>query len=153
MSEMSASDWAAWWGAIIATVVLAWDVFKWQKRRCDIRLSAFPNMQSLRGGRIGSDKNICVEVTNNGDKITTLTHLVVKHYKNRLAYLRRKPSMQGLVPSPLGQPLPYELAPGKRWAGLVDQRRLEEITPDIRYLYCGIYHTASNRAKMIRVKL
>lgn len=152
MSEMSASDWAAWWGAITASVVLGWDIYKWRKSKSDIRVSASPNMQTLKGGHLENDKNIFVEVANNGDKTTTLTHLVVKHYKNLFDLLRRKPSMQGLVPNPVGNPLPYELAPGKRWTGLIDQKDLEEKSAGLRYLYCGVHHTASKKAKMVRVK-
>ena len=30
---MSATDVAAWWGGIVATLILAWDVYKWKKTR------------------------------------------------------------------------------------------------------------------------
>lgn len=152
MPEISASDLAAWWGAITATVLLGWDIYKWQKSKSNIWVSASPNMQTLIGGHLEDDKNIFVEVANNGDRATTLTHLVVKHYKNIYDLLRRKPSMQGLVPNPVVNSLPYELAPGKRWTGLIDQKDLEEKSAGIRYLYCGIHHTASRKAKMVRVK-
>ena len=152
MSEISASDWAAWWGAITASGVLAWDIYKWRKSKSNIRVSASPNMQTLSGGHLEDDKKIFVEVANNGDKTTTLTHLVVKHYKNFFDLLRRKSSMQGFVPNPVGNPLPYELAPGKRWTGLIDQKDLEGKSAGIRYLYCGVHHTASKKAKMVRAK-
>ncbi len=152
---MSASDWAAWWGAITATIVLGWDVYKWRQSKSNIRVSASPNMQTVNHatGRLESDKNICVEVVNNGDKLTTLTHLVVIHYANWLDRIRRKPSMQGVVTNPLGGRIPYELEPGKRWTGLIDQKDIEEKTPNIVHLYCGVYHSASNKAKLARVKL
>lgn len=78
---MNASDVAAWWGAIIATLVLVWDVFKWRKSRFSIKVSASPNMSSLNPlkEKLEDDKNIFVEVVNRGDKVITLTHLVIKH--------------------------------------------------------------------------
>lgn len=67
---MSASDVAAWWGAVIATLVLVWDVFKWRKSRFSIKVSASPNMSPLNApeGKLEDDKNIFVEVVNRGDK-------------------------------------------------------------------------------------
>ena len=151
---MSVSEWAAWWGAITATIVLGWDVYKWHRSKSNIRVSASPNMQTVNqlAGRLEDDKNIFVEVVNNGDKTTTITHLVVKHYANWFDRIRRKPSMQGLVTNPIGGSIPYELAPGKRWTGLIDQKDIEEKTPNIVHLYCGVYHSASNRAKLVKVK-
>ena len=152
---MTASDWAAWWGAVIATVVLAWDAYKWNKSRSNIRVSASPNMQSLNEliGRLEDDKYIFVEVVNNGNKGTTITHLVVKHYNNRFDWLRRKPSLEGLVPRPGGyQPLPYELESGKRWTAMMDQKDLEEKMKLGGILYCGIYHSASKKPKLVRVR-
>ena len=150
---MSASDWAAWWGAVIATGVLVWDVYKWRKSSSNVRVSASANMRTLAGGQLKDDKNIVVEVANNGDKTTTLTHLVVAHYANWLERIRKKPSTQGLVPNPTGQSIPFELAPGKRWTGLIDQKDLEEKISEMRHLYCGVYHTASKKPKMVRVKV
>lgn len=151
---MSTSDWAAWWGAIIATIVLGWDIYKWHRSKSNIRVSASPDMQTVNQleGRLEDDKNIVVEVVNNGDKTTTLTHLVVKHYDSWFDRIRRKPSMQGVVMKPVGGSIPHELAPGKRWTGLIDQKDLEKKTPKIAYLYCGVYHSASNRPKLARVK-
>lgn len=153
---MSASDVAAWWGAVIATLVLVWDVFKWRRSRFSIKVSASPNMSSLNPleGKLEDDKNIFVEVVNRGDKVITLTHLVIKHYSNLWQLLRRKPTMQGLIPQPGGaQPIPYELEPGKRWTGLIDQKDVEKKSGGQGFFYCGVNHTASNKAAMVRVRL
>jgi hypothetical protein len=125
---MSTSDVAAWWGAAIATLVLIWDVIKWRKSRFSIRISASPNMSSFDQleRKLEDDKNIFVEVVNSGDKIITLTHLVVIHYSNLWELIFCKPSTQGIIPRPKGaQQIPYELEPGKRWTGLIDQKDLE----------------------------
>lgn len=147
---------AAWWGAIVATLVLGWDVYKWRKSRASVRVSASPNMQTLNSleSRLEDDKNIFVEVVNQGDRLITITHVVVKHYKNIWDRLRNKPSMQGLIPNPVGQqPIPYELEPGKRWTGLIDQRDIEAKSGNGGYFYCGVSHTASKKSVYVRVNL
>ena len=37
---MKITDWAAWWGAIIATLVLVWDMYKWKRSGPIINVSA-----------------------------------------------------------------------------------------------------------------
>ena len=154
MADIKASDIAAWWGAGLATVVLLWDVYKWRSSRVNLRISAQPYMQSLNPltKRLDDDLNIYVEVVNNGDKTTTLTHLMVKHYKSWFDRLRGKTSMQGLVPIPGGGTLPFELGPGKRWTALMDQKDLEAKSDTDGYLYCGVAHSAAAKGQYVRVK-
>jgi len=52
LANIKASDFAAWWGAILATVVLLWDIFKWRATRVRLRITAQPNMQTVtRAGK------------------------------------------------------------------------------------------------------
>lgn len=37
---MMKTEFIAWWGAILSTVVLAWDVFKWRRGKCDLIIEA-----------------------------------------------------------------------------------------------------------------
>lgn len=151
---MTASEVAAWWGAIVASIVLLWDVFKWRASQVNLRISAQPNMQTVtRLGKLDDDLNIFVEAVNNGDKTTTITHLVVKHYRNTFDRIRRKTSMRGLIALPGGnQPLPFELGPGKRWVGLIDQKDVEAKAGTDGYFYCGVIHTASKKEHLVRVR-
>ena len=154
LADIKASDLAAWWGAIIATVVLFWDVFKWRASRAQLRVTAQPNMQTVtQSGKLADDLNIFVEAVNNGDKTTTITQLVVKYYPNIWDRLRGKTSMRGLVAVPGGtQPLPFELHPGSRWVGLIDQKEIEAKGGTDGYFYCGVMHTASTKEHLVRVK-
>jgi len=152
---ISVSDAAAWWGAIVATSVLAWDIYKWRKHHADIQVSTAPNMQTINpiSHRLDDEKNIFVEVVNNGEKTTTLTHLVALYYKNRFALLRRKPTTQGIIPVPGGSPgLPFELAPGHRWTGLIDQEDLISKSGPNGLFFCSIYHSASKKPVLSRVR-
>lgn len=143
---MNASDSAAWWGAIVATIVFIWELYKWLTSGAQVRVSASGNMQTLNraAGRIEDDKLAVVEAANNGDKPTTLTSLVVKHYKSQLHRLVGRPARQFFVANPDGDhPLPFVLEPGHSWTGLVDQKVIEEKVGTGGVLYCGVRHTAS----------
>lgn len=154
---MEVSEAAAWWGAIVATLVLAWDVFKWKKSRYSVAVSASPNMSIFNQleGELDDDKFIYVEVINRGDKVITLTHLVTKHYSDLWHLIRRKPDMQGAILQQQAghQQIPFELEPGKRWTGQIDQKDVEEKSGTSGFFYCGVYHTASDNAVLVRVKL
>jgi hypothetical protein len=39
---MQASDIAAWWGAIVATAILFWDIIKWKKSGVTVKVKAVP---------------------------------------------------------------------------------------------------------------
>ena len=128
LESMTVSEWAAWWGAIVATVVLLWDVYKWKKAGANVSISVSPDMQLFQPGQGLEDKTyIVVEVVNNGDRPTTITHLFLKTFKNRFEYFRKKTSMNAVVPDPGGtQGIPFVLEPGNRWNGMIDQADLKE---------------------------
>jgi len=146
---MTASDIAAWWGASVATALLGWDVYKWATSGRRLSVRAQCNMQEA-GDKSGT-KNIFVEVVNRGGKLTTLTHLAFYSYKSIFHRIVRKQNSHiGLVPNPGGPGLPYELEPGKRWCGLVDQAAVfAEHKKGL--VYAVICHSGSNRDVLIPV--
>ncbi|UJJ51997.1 MULTISPECIES: hypothetical protein [Rhodanobacter] len=148
---MTASDIAAWWGASIATAVLGWDIYKWATSGKRLSVRAQPNMQEA--GDRSDTKNILVEVINRGGKLTTLTHLAFYSYKSIFHRLARKRNQHvGLVPRPGGgQGLPYELEPGKRWCGLVEQAAVFA-EHQSGLVYAVIVHSGSNRELLIPVR-
>lgn len=151
---MSATDIAAWWGAAIASLVLAWDVFKWTHQGPAIRVSASPNMETNGAARVGMDdgKFVIVEVVNTGDRKTTITHLFGVHYTNLWRKIRKKQSTTFVVPDPgLQGHLPFVLEPGERWLGAIEQNDDLECMSREGLLYCGIYHSGGRRAVVDRV--
>lgn len=151
---MSASDIAAWWGAIVATMVFGLDIFKWWKAGPKIIVRANPNMQMVSSGQgLEPEKNIFLEVVNNGDKLTTVTHVIIHHYKSKWSVICKKPNGQAVVPLPGPmQKLPFELEPGKRWTGLIDQSDIKSKFQG-GYIYCGILHTATPKPILCKVVL
>jgi hypothetical protein len=154
---MEASVVAAWWGAIVASIVLLWDIFKWLTKGARVLIHAKPNMQTLNQleGKLNDDKNILVEVINIGDLPTTITHLVFYEYKSFLEKILNKPITQGVIPyQGRGmQELPYLLGPGARWVGMISQADLEEKTQNDSVFYCGVIHTLRKKPVRARVIL
>ena len=151
---MNASDIAAWWGAVIATLVLGWDFFKWKQTGPRLSLSVSPGMKA-QGSVPNADPDksyVLVEVVNVGDKKTELTHVAGLYYKSRIQRIRGKNEKSFLVLNPaFSTQFPCFLAPGERWLGGIEQtQELEEMSRK-GLLYCGVFHSASKKALTRRV--
>lgn len=150
----SLTNTAAWWGAVIATIVLMWDIYKWFRSGPILHVTVGPNMQTL--GNIPNhpknQKYISVEVTNTGSRKTTITHLVSFYYKSFIFNLFKKPNKNFVVLTPAFlSTLPHIIEPGGRWLGGIEQNiELEELSRN-GYLFCGIYHSSSKKPVMQRV--
>jgi hypothetical protein len=146
---------AAWWGAVVATFVIIWDIYKWKHSRSIINITASPNMTTF--GEIPDHprdkKYISVEVTNTGAQKTTITHLLSSHYKSLIFKLIKKTDKNYVVLTPafLAPKLPHILEPGERWLGGIEQNdELEKLSRN-GFLYCGICHSNSKKSVMQRV--
>jgi len=156
MRSMSATNIAAWWGAGIATVVLLWDVFKWWRASVGkLRVSANPNLQLVdrQRGEVGEKKYIFVEVTNPGEKRTTITHLVGYNYRSLWQWVRRKHDEAFAVVEPLDGQIPFVLEPGARWSGGIEQSEDIERWSREGRLFVGVNHSLAQKAKLVRVKI
>ena len=151
---MTATDVAAWIGALTGTGVLLWDIFKWVHSGARIKVSAAPNMIGYGGAAqlLGNKTCVVVEATNIGQSKTTITHLAGFHYKSWWRHLlRRKPSKAFFVANPTPGKLPHMLDIGERWLGMIEQNEdLEKMSRE-GCLYVGIYHSTSRRPKVQRL--
>jgi len=151
---MSASDIAAWFGAITGSVALLWDVVKWSKTGPRVRVSVAPNMTAVGAAEIllGKDPCVLVEANNVGDAKTTITHLVGFYYASWLRRVfRLKPTQTLVVPDPRPGKLPHVLDTGERWVGMMEQNEdLAKMSRD-GYLYCGVHHSTSRRPVLARL--
>lgn len=141
---MSASDWAAWVGAVSGVVALGWEVVKWTREGPRLRLRTSPSIRVVpdQDGRL----ILAVWVTNTGTAMTTLTTFALIVFKSRWRRWRTKPGQNWVVlENPVGQTLPFELRPGQQWMGGV---RLEpKIATAVASgkLYAAIYHSLGKR--------
>ncbi len=121
----------AWWGAIIATIVLIWDVIKWHRNTARVRVTtkinvfyddgeimAIPGASDGPSGRL--KEYIHVEVINVGTLPTTIMSIMAKkRFKSGEVGESGKAFKEHL-----GKPLPCVLKPGEVWSCRADQARL-----------------------------
>lgn len=151
---MTTTDVLAWWGAVLATIVFAWDIYKWKTAGAKLSLSVQAGMRGFNTPEFGDSDLIVASVANVGDRATTITHMAMLHYPNFLSWLRGKPAATFLIPQPSTvNPTPYMLAPGGTWLGVgLQDSNTEQMAKNGR-LYCHIYHSVSSRPVKARVKI
>ena len=88
---MSASDYAAWWGAGVATLALTWNIYRALRSGPRVKVTATPDIQVFpRTAITGDTVYISVTASNRGTAPTTLTNFVGFHEKTLLdLFLRR----------------------------------------------------------------
>jgi HJR/Mrr/RecB family endonuclease len=65
----------AWWGAVLATIVFLWDIYKWRTAGRKLRVSVQSGMKSINMPQFEGKTLIHVNVSNYGDRPTTITNL------------------------------------------------------------------------------
>ena len=149
---MSGTDIAAWWGAVIATAVLIWDIYKWRTAGPRLAVDVRSGMKFFNDPNRKDDFFITVRIANTGDRPTTITNMGFAYYSSFLSYLLEKPTKAVTIFRP-GTPLPHILRPGDIWDGAAKQdAELEQWARD-GYLFCLIYHSATTKAVQARVKV
>ena len=128
---MSSTQILAWWGAVIATIVLAWDVIKWRRNAAIIRFVVIPNawypdsevmsLVNSPDGASGTMKQyIHIELINMGTLPTTIMQIGA-----RRRWKKGEMGQDGSVfKEHYGTVLPYVLKPGEVWSCRGDQERL-----------------------------
>ncbi len=148
---MTQTDIVAWYGAVLATLVLFLEIFKWLRAGPIIKVRALTGMETNMRD-LKDKKLILVKVTNRGSQKTTITHLVVQHYKTRFHKLINRKNRSFIISNhSIGQPLPYVLEPGEEWAGCIVQDQEFEHLSNNGLLHCGIYHSNSESLYSQRV--
>ena len=152
-SNFKASDYAAWWGAIIATLALIWNIVIAVRSGARIRVRVNPDMNVIPKQPITGDKTyISVTAVNQGTSPATITHFC-GYYTNSLWDRVRGKKQQFIINThgSLGQTVPYVLAPGDEWSSLADQENILKKAKD-KLLYLGIIHNQKKKPVYKRVK-
>jgi hypothetical protein len=124
LAELSASDWAAWWGAIAGTVVLVWDIIKHTRSGPRVKVRGLAGMQA-GPGVIPKGPYILITVVNIGAAPVTLTHIGLVHYKSRLGKVFNRPSEKILLMprEPFQGPLPSMLNIGSTYSSMIEHNK------------------------------
>ena len=124
---MDQTTFIAWWGAIVATIVFVWDIYKWKTDGAKLDVQVTPNMQSIGDPRRDGITWVSVTVTNMGSRPSTIKSIGMFYYKSWFSFIRNKPDYAAIFPNPNDNfPLPRIINPGEEWIGLVPQDRLYE---------------------------
>jgi hypothetical protein len=138
----------AWWGAVISTAVLAWDVYKWRKtgqQRLSVRANG--NLQDAHSRN--PQKFIGIIVTNNGDRPVTIGLITFRYFKSKFRKWGKQESEQrGLFnPGTPTAPLPYKLDVGASWRCVVNQTpQIEKMSRD-GFFYVEVEDTSTSNWK------
>lgn len=157
LEETSYTELAAWWGAILSSIVFVWNLYKWKVKDSRLIMWLEPNSR-IFGDKSGDGKTwISVTISNIGDKPTGLQSLGMRYYASWSERLIDKPQIKAVFPNPSANfPLPRVLKPGDHWVGLIPQdyvlndTSLEEISQSGHLI---IYVLYSTRLKEVRRRL
>ena len=151
---LTTTEIVAWWGAIVATFVFTWDIFKWSTSGPKLRINVRPNMKTYGMPRMDGNTYVIVEAVNIGDRPTTIIVIGLRYYENWCQKLRKKPNKSFVSPNPvMTQELPHVLEPGKMWTGgLLQNEELEKMARE-GILICEVYDSWHKKAFNKRVTL
>lgn len=150
---MNASDIAAWWGAIIATCVILWEIYKHRSiTTAQLRVESKAN--AFVDGASEQQKFIFVEVSNVGEKPTTIKNLCMSYVPNLAArvFPRRRPCLWISNPGIVHE-IPYVLEPGKIWQARAFQGDRIDAMLSKGSLYVEVYHSWSARPARCKVRV
>lgn len=121
-ANITSTEMVAWWGAILASSVLLWDVYKWKSQGPKLVMRISSNVQvygdPLREGKIW----VSVTVSNVGDRPTTISSVGIEYYTGWIKRLQNRAEKGYVFPHTNDSvPLPKVLNPGEEWTGLIPQ--------------------------------
>ena len=70
IEKLSASEWAAWWGAIVASIVALSQYIAWKHSRANLKVDVIHDTQK---------EKMTIRISNIGDSDTTITEILFRH--------------------------------------------------------------------------
>lgn len=152
-SEMTFTQFAAYWGMILSTFSVVWQLWQWWKRGA-LRVDVMTDMQMYPAPRGKQDQLLLmVEVANVGSQPVTLKLLHGAYYTSLWNRLRNKNPRYFVTPSaPEFDQLPHVLRPGEIWrSGFEQDSDLEQMLGS-GHLLIRMTHSLSKRDAATRVR-
>jgi len=151
---MSPETIAAWWGAVLATIVFLWEIYKWFRSGARLRISAAKDMQVLGAdGGLNDVLHVFLTVHNVGSAVTTITHLVGYNYKNHFfAFTGRRSGVFVVSPGSTAV-YPHVIEPGKTWTAVVPQSDFEIASKNGKIMHVGVIHSMSKSPSVTKLVL
>lgn len=153
LSGLGPSDYAAWWGAAIATLALVWNIVIAVRAGARLHVTATPNMKVFPPNPGEEDYSyIFVYAVNRGSSATTVTHFCGYHADTLWDLIRGKRQYFMVNGTPDGLPVPYKVNPGDEWRGVANQDRIFQNFKG-KYFYVGVIHNQRKKPIYKRVKI
>lgn len=152
--DVDASTVAAWWGAVLATIVFIWEIYKWSRTGARLRVTANPEMQQVIPD-VGIEPELYINlvVANVGDAPTTITHLLGYVFASRWQTLRGKRIKAFVILPGQGANYPHLLEPGNTWSAWILQSEVERFMAKGHIIHVGIHHSMAEKAATAYVQL
>lgn len=149
------TDWIAGYAALVSTLVVVWEVYKYYRSE-KVRLTGYTTSNMLTFNVPGTDGKtyIVLKIHNRGAVPCTVTHVYLAAYKNKWTELRNEPDRIWWVPTSgtFGPQLPFRMEKGDQFSSAILQNEeIVEATNKYR-AFMGIQHTMSEKPFLIRVK-
>ncbi len=111
---------AAWWGALVATIVLLFDYYKWARSGPRVRCDSKYGWKIMVEGVNDDNEYIFFSVTNTGDRPTTITKQAALYWPNRIKRYFCKSKEQFFIKGGLYDmgKIPMIIKPGEIWNGV-----------------------------------
>jgi hypothetical protein len=150
--QMSITDFAAWWGAVIATLVILWDIYKWRHAGPNVSLNIRPNMFTSGHSELDGKRLFLIDAANNGDRPTTITKLVFIYYNGLWALLCRKAEYFFIKNPGLENGFPHKLDVGETWDGFAFHNDEHDHMLKTGYFYAWLYSSDRSRPISVRIR-
>lgn len=148
MAEDKVIGIVAWWGAILSTIVVLWDIYKWKTSGPKLKVDISANMQYFEQGtgRVDDKTYVIVNIANVGQRLTTITNVGMQYYESRIKRIMKKPKTSFIVTTPNQYlPTPYKLEAGTTWMATIVQTDDVVEMAKKGILDCLIYYSQSNK--------
>jgi hypothetical protein len=151
---MSGVEFLAWWGAIVSTLVLGWDIYKWKTTGAKLTITASANMESYNIPEYEGKTLVTANVSNVGDRPTTITTVALVLYKSKFHKFFNKSSKVFVLPLPSSaQPLPFVINPGEIWTGIGEQDEDIQAMSAEGVLVWQIFHSQSRKPASVAIEI
>lgn len=151
---MTGVEFLAWWGAIVSTLVLVWDIYKWKTTGAKLNISSSVNMESYNIPEYEGKYLVAANISNVGDRATTITTVALVFYKSKLHKILGKSNKVFVLPIPsIAQPLPFVINPGAIWTAIGEQdNEVREMATE-GILTWQVFHSQSKKPVSAVIKI
>lgn len=137
----------ALYAAVLSTFIAVWEILKWHARN-SVSIKCKPNMVFVPSS--DDKKKIITNVTNRGDRPTTITNYLAYYWPSRVDKVFKRNMKSFIIKS---DNIPMIIQPGEQWVGLSNQDEKMEKMAKEGLLYMGITHSMSEKVILKRVKV